>query len=104
MVFHGRNNNSVSAMDNYVVYSSREKSSEFGAGVFNLYLASTRTDYIRQLTATGRNLFPRFADDARTIIFIKQYQDQSALGIIRLNANRTYHFPLKVGRIQSIDW
>jgi len=104
MVYHGRNNNSVSALDNYIVYSSREKKSEFGAKTFNLYLISTKTDYIRQLTATGKNLYPRFADDSETIMFIKYYDKQSALGIIRLNANKSYHFPLKVGKIQSIDW
>ena len=104
MVFHGKNNNSVSAFDNYIVYSSREKSSEFGIKTFNLYLISTKTDYIRQLTATGKNLYPRFADDRETIMFIKYYNNQSALGIIRLNENKSYHFPLKVGKIQSIDW
>jgi len=104
MVYHGRNNNSVSAFDNYIVYSSREKSSEFGSKTFNLYLISTKTDYIRQLTATGKNLYPRFADDSETIMFIKYYNNESALGIIRLNANKSYHFPLKVGKIQSIDW
>jgi TolB protein len=104
MVYHGRNNNSVSALDNYIVYSSREKSSEFGTKTFNLYLISTKTDYIRQLTATGKNLYPRFAEDNETIMFIKYYNNQSALGVIRLNANKSYHFPLKVGKIQSIDW
>ena len=104
MVYHGKNNNSISAFENYIVYSSREITSEFGAKTFNLYLISTKTDYIRQLTATGKNLYPRFADDAQTIMFIKHYNNQSALGIIRLNANKSYHFPLKVGKIQSLDW
>ena len=36
--------------------------------------------------------------------FIKQFGNQSALGIIRLNANKTYQFPLKIGKLQSIDW
>lgn len=104
MVYHGRNNNSCSALDNYIVYSSRESGSEFGSKTFNLYLISTKTDYIRQLSATGKNLYPRFADDKETILFIKYFKNQSALGVIRLNANKTYHFPLKVGKIQSIDW
>ncbi len=104
MVYHGKNNNSASAYDNYIVYSSREDKSEFGRNTFNLYLISTKTDYIRQLTATGENLYPRFAKDPDTIMFIKQYQNQSALGIVRLNANKTYHFPLKTGKLQSIDW
>lgn len=104
MVYHGKNNNSASSLDNYIVYSSRENQSEFGGSTFNLYLISTKTDYLRQLTATGENLFPRFSKDPDTIMFIKQYQNQSALGIIRLNANKTYHFPLKTGKLQSIDW
>lgn len=104
MVYHGKNNNSVSAIDNYIVYSSRERKSEFGGNVFNLYLISTKTDYIRQLTANGKNLYPRFAKDKDTILFIKHYKNQSSLGVIRLNANKSFLFPLKVGKIQSIDW
>ncbi len=104
MVYHGRNNNSVSAIDNYIVYSSREKKSVFGGNVFNLYLISTKTDYIRQLTANGKNLYPRFARDKDTIMFIKHFKNQSSLGVIRLNANKSFLFPLKVGKIQSIDW
>ncbi len=104
MVYHGKNNNSVSAIEHYIVYSSREKDSEFGDKTFNLYLISTKTDYIRQLTSTGKNLYPRFANNAETIIFIKQYKNQSSLGIIRLNSNKSFLFPLKVGKIQSIDW
>ncbi|MDX1809488.1 MAG: Tol-Pal system protein TolB [Sulfurospirillaceae bacterium] len=104
MVYHGKNNSSVSANGNYIVYSSRENSSEFGRNVFNLYLISTNTDYIRQLTANGKNLYPRFAEDEDTILFIKEYKNQSSLGIIRLSANKSFLFPLKVGKIQSIDW
>lgn len=104
MVYHGKNNSSCSSYKNYIVYSSRERSSEFGPSTFNLYLISTKTDYIRQLTATGKNLYPRFANESETIMFIKRYKRQSALGIIRLGANKSYNFPLKVGKIQSIDW
>jgi len=104
MVYHGKNNNSASAFDNYIVYSSRESKSEFGGSTFNLYLISTKTDNLRQLTSTGENLYPRFSKDPDTIMFIKQYQNQSSLGIIRLNANKTYHFALKTGKLQSIDW
>ncbi|AFL67885.1 Tol-Pal system protein TolB [Sulfurospirillum barnesii] len=104
LVYHGKNKNSISTYDNYIVYSSREAESEFGRNTFNLYLISTKTDYLRQLTATGENLYPRFANDPDTIMFIKQYGNQSALGIIRLNANKTYHFTLKTGKLQSIDW
>jgi TolB protein len=104
MVYHGRNNSSCSAQDNYIVYSSRETNSEFGRNTFNLYLISTDTEYIRQLSATGVNIFPRFANDSDTVLFIKNYKHQSALGIVRLNANKSFYFPLKVGKIQSLDW
>lgn len=104
LVYHGKNKNSISTYDNYIVYSSREDNSEFGRNTFNLYLISTKTDYLRQLTATGENLYPRFAKDPDTIMFIKQFQNQSALGIIRLSANKTYQFSLKTGKLQSLDW
>ena len=101
LVYHGKNKNSISTYDNYIVYSSRESDSEFGRNTFNLYLISTKTDYLRQLTASGENLYPRFAKDPDTIMFIKS---QRALGIIRLSANKTYNFELKTGKLQSIDW
>jgi TolB protein len=103
MVYFGKNNNSCTALGKYIAYSSRESDSEFGPKTFNLYLISTETDYVRQLTATGKNLYPRFADSG-TILFIKHYKNQSALGVIRLISNKSYQFPLRVGKIQSIDW
>lgn len=104
LVYQGKNNDSFSAYDHYIVFSRRESDSSFGKNNFNLYLISTKTEYIRQLTATGRNYFPRFANKGETVMFIKNYQRQSALGFIRLNSNKTFLFPLKVGKIQSIDW
>ncbi len=104
LIYQGRNNTSFSAYDHYIVFSRREGDSEFGKNSFNLYLISTKTEYIRQLTATGKNYFPRFANKGETILFIKNYKWQSALGIIRLYSNKSFLFPLKVGKIQSIDW
>jgi len=104
LIYQGKNNTSFSAYDNYIVFSRREGDSEFGKNSFNLYLISTKTEYIRQLTATGKNYFPRFANKGETILFIKNYKWQSALGIIRLYSNKSFLFPLKVGKIQSIDW
>ncbi len=101
LVFHGKNNSSVSTYKNYLVYSSREPEQR---GVFNLYLMSTQSDYVRQLTANGKNIFPRFSNDGGSIVYIKYLGEQTALGVIRVNANKSFHFPLKVGRIQSIDW
>ena len=99
MVFHGKNNSSISTSGNYVVYSSREENKDF-----NLYLISTKTDYIRQLTAGGKNLFPRFSHDGGTVVFIKDANYQSAVGIIRINENKSFQFPLKIGKFQSLDW
>ena len=104
VVYHGRNNNSCSAYQDYIVYSSRETNNEFGKNVFNLYLTSTTSDYIRRLTANGVNIFPRFSSDGETILFIKEIGRQTGLGLIRLKYNKTYIYPLYTGKIQSIDW
>lgn len=101
VVFHGKNNSAVSTYKDFLVYSSRESNQ---AGVFNIYLMSIKSDDIRQLSANGKNLFPRFSSDGGSIVFIKYLGAQSALGVIRVNANKTFYFPLKVGKIQSIDW
>jgi len=67
-------------------------------------MISTQTDYIRQLTASGKNLYPRFSSDGQSVVFIKELGGQSSLGIIRVNENKSFQFPLKIGKIQSIDW
>ncbi len=104
MVYHGKNNSSCTTSGKYIVYSSREKQNAFGNSVFNLYLISTQTDFIRKLTTNGKNMFPRFASDGETILFIKDQGRSSSLGVLRLNANRSFLFPLSAGKIQSIDW
>lgn len=104
LVYHGRNNSSASAHNEYIVYSSRESANEFGQNIFNLYLISTKSDYIRRLTASGVNQLPRFSRDGGSIMFVKNTESESALGIIRLNYNKSYLFPLANEKIQSIDW
>ena len=104
MIYHGKNNSSCSSHGKYIVYSSREGKNSFGKNTFNLYLISTQTDFIRKLTTSGKNMYPRFADDGETVIFIKYIGDKSALGVLRLNANKSFLFPLSAGKIQSIDW
>ena len=81
-----------------------ETESEFEENTFNIYLISTKTDYIRQLTTTGKNLFPRFSPYGDTLLYIKGYRNDSALGIIRLGYNKSFLFPLKTGKLQAIDW
>jgi len=104
VVYHGRNSNACNAFGDYVVYSSRETDNEFGKNTFNLYLASLNSDYIRRLTANGVNIFPRFASDGETLLFIKELGNQVGLGLTRLKYNKTYIYPLYTGKIQSIDW
>ncbi|MGP1560750.1 MAG: Tol-Pal system protein TolB [Helicobacteraceae bacterium] len=104
LVFKGRNNNYVDGFKDYVLFVSRDSDSEFGKNTFNVYLISTKTEYIRQLTSIGQNFFPRFSGDGNTIIYIKELRNESALGIIRLNQNKSFEFPLKRGKFQSIDW
>lgn len=104
MVYHGRNNNACSANRHYIVYSSRETDNSFSPNAFNLYMISTKSDYIRRLTANGRNQFPKFSEDGESLLFIKHFERQSALGILRINYNESFLFPLRGSTIQSIDW
>lgn len=104
LVHYGRSNSACSAHGEYVVYKARESSDAFSQNTFNLHLISTKTTFIRRLTAVGVNEFPRFSKDGDAIIFIKNYKAQSSIGIIRLNHNKNYLFPLKYGKLQSMDW
>ncbi|MCK4975189.1 MAG: Tol-Pal system protein TolB [Sulfurimonas sp.] len=104
MVYYGKSNAACSAFGEYIVYKARESSNAFSRNTFNLHLISTETDFIRRLTAVGVNEFPRFSVDGDAIIFIKNYKAQSSIGIIRLNHNKNYLFPLKYGKVQSMDW
>ncbi len=104
MIYYGKSNSACSAHGEYIVYKARESSNAFSANTFNLHLISTKTDFIRRLTATGVNEFPRFSKDGDAILFIKNYMAQSSIGIIRLNHNKNYLFPLKYGKVQSMDW
>ncbi|EDZ61544.1 translocation protein TolB [Sulfurimonas gotlandica GD1] len=104
MVYYGKSNSACSTHGEYIVYKARESSNAFSTNTFNLHLISTKTDFIRRLTATGVNEFPRFSIDGDAILFIKNYKAQSSIGIIRLNHNKNYLFPLKYGKLQAMDW
>jgi TolB protein len=104
MVYYGRNNSACSANGEYVIYKARESSNAFSRNTFNLHMISTKTDFIRRLTASGINEFPRFSKDSDAVLFIKNYKNQSSIGIIRLNHNKNYLFPLKYGKLQAMDW
>jgi len=104
LIYHGKNNSQCTTYKDYIVYSSRETDNEFGRNSFNLYLISTKSDYLRRLTTNGRNQFPKFSEDGESILFIKNDTRGSHLGIIRVNYNKSFLFNLKSGKLQSIDW
>jgi len=104
LVYHSRNNSSATSFNDNIVYVSRDSENELATRSFNLYLMSTKTDDLKRLTSTGINQFPKFSPDGESLLFIKSFQGQSSIGIIRLNFNKSYLFPLKGGKIQSIDW
>lgn len=104
MVYYGKSNAACSVHGNYIVYKARESSNAFSRNTFNLHLISTKTNFIRRLTVSGVNEFPRFSKDGDAILFIKNYMSQSSIGIIRLNHNKNYLFPLKYGKVQAMDW
>jgi TolB protein len=103
LIYHGKNNSQCTTYKDYIVYASRETDNEFGNNAFNLYLISTYSDYVRRLTTNGRNQFPKFSSNGESILFIKN-DKKSYLGIIRINYNKSFLFPLKSGKLQSIDW
>ncbi|WP_110505045.1 Tol-Pal system protein TolB [Helicobacter cinaedi] len=106
VVLHGRNNSAITSNGKYAVYTSRETNNEFGGNTFNLYLISLApgSNYIRRLTANGKNQMPKYSSDGRSIMYLKHYKNQSALGIIRVDYNANYFFPLSKIKIQAFDW
>jgi len=99
IVFHGKNNNSVDAYGDTVVFSSRE-----GQGVFNLYTAHTDGSSGRALTSNGVNQFPRFSPDGNTILYIKRSYEGNAIAYLGLKTNQSLLFSLGNRKIQSLDW
>ena len=104
LVYHSKNNSSATTYKNNIVYSSKDSDNELGEKSFNLYLMSTKSDSLKRLTSSGINQFPKFSQDGESLLFIKTYNGNSSVGIIRLDFNKSFLFPLTGGRIQSIDW
>ena len=98
LVFEGKNNSSFTTYRHLLVYKTRD------GDRFDLRLASLNSSGTRQLTSSGDNDYPRFSYDGEAILHIKQEGSRSLVGIIRLGVNKSFTFPLHVGRIQSLDW
>lgn len=104
LVYQGKSNSSLSAYKNFLVYKARESGTNYGGNSFNLHLLSLNSGNVKRLTASGENDFPRFSPDGEAILYIKQEGPRSSVGVIRVGLNKSFIFPLKIGRIQSIDW
>lgn len=103
VVFEGKNNSTCSTYRDWIVYKAREGSSA-GGSTFNLHLISLNNSSIRRLTSSGDNDYPRFSHDGEAVLHIKHEGSRSMVGIIRLGVNKSFSFPLHIGRMQSIDW
>ncbi len=104
LVYQGKNNSTLSSYKNFLVYKARESSAGYGGNTFNLHLLSLASGSVKRLTASGENDYPRFSPDGEAILYIKQEGSRSSIGLIRFGINKSFAFPLKIGRIQSIDW
>ncbi len=103
VLYHGKNQVGVDAFGNYLVISTRESNNAFNANTFNLFLINKNDDSIKRLTFGGQNMFPNFSVDGNSIMFIKQKNFYSKIGIIRLNENKIFYYRLpKI--LQSFDW
>ncbi len=103
VVYHGKNQVGVDTYKKYLVLSSRESDKSFGNNTFNLFLVNKNDDSLKRLTFSGQNSFPNFSVDGNSIMFIKRENFYSKIGIIRLNENKVFYYPLpKI--LQSFDW
>jgi TolB protein len=103
VLYHGKNQVGVDAFKNYLVISSRETDNAFSKNTFNLFLVNKEDDSLKRLTFGGQNMFPNFSVDGNSIMFIKRENFFSKIGIIRLNENKVFYYPLpKI--LQSFDW
>lgn len=103
LVFNGKNNSTCTTYRDWLVYKAREDR-VYGSNAFNLHLISLRNHTVRRLTGGGENDYPRFSYDGEALLHTKYEGGRSFVGIIRLGLNKSFLFPLHVGRIQSIDW
>ncbi|EDM24417.1 Tol-Pal system protein TolB [Caminibacter mediatlanticus TB-2] len=103
VLYHGKNQVGVDTyMDNLVI-STRETANAFKPNTFNLFLVNANDDSLKRLTMNGQNMFPNFSVDGNSIMFIKRVNFSSKIGIIRLEENKVFYYPLRK-TLQSFDW
>jgi TolB protein len=102
VIYYSKNQISLAAHNDNIVISSRETNNAFGNNTFNLLLINKNSDSVKRLTFGGKNMLPVFSNDGSTLFFIKEYNFNSKIGIIRLKENKIFYFRLsKI--IQSFD-
>jgi TolB protein len=103
ILYHGKNQVGVDVYKDYLVISTRESNNAFSKNTFNLFLVNENDDSLKRLTFKGQNSYPNFSVDGNSIMFIKKENFYSKIGIIRLNENKVFYYPLpKI--LQSFDW
>ncbi len=95
---YGNNNSSCDAFSQYILYSVKEGKS------INIYLGSAYSSYVRPLTSNGINRFPRFSNNGKVVLYIKQSGGKNSIGYLNLATKESALYPIKIGQIQSIDW
>jgi len=95
---YGNNNSSCDAFGQNILFSVKEGSAS------NIYLGSVTGSYVRPLTSNGRNQLPRFSLNGKVILYIKQNGGKNSIGYMNLATKQSALFPMKSGKIQSIDW
>jgi TolB protein len=103
VIYYSKNQISLTAHNNAIVISSRETNKAFSNNSFNLLLINKNNNNVKRLTFGGKNISPVFSNDGSSIFFIKEYNFNSKIGIIRLKEKKIFYFRLsKI--IQSFDY
>ncbi len=103
LLAHGKNQIGLDVYKNKLVISSRETNNAFGPNTFNLFLIDIDSEGLRRLTMKGQNNFPNFSVNGTSVMFIKKENFASKIGIIRLNEDKIFYYPL-TKKLQSFDW
>jgi TolB protein len=103
VIYYSKNQISLANYKNDIVISTRETNNAFEKNTFNLLLIKNNIGEIKRLTFGGKNILPIYSDDGSTILFIKEFNFNSKLGIIRLKENKIFYFRLN-RIIQSFDF
>lgn len=98
LIFSPRYNSSFSAKNSLLVHTGKDNGSN------NIYLVSTVSGQKRQITASGWNSSPKLSNAGDAVMYFKNDNGRTYLGIFRLNSSSTFLFPMNFGKIKSMDW